>query len=125
MVLSVNGKNSLVKVQYRRVDHRATPTNENQRKEIVKLRDVDKLSWRAIAKRLGISFQRVCQIYDKVKEQAGVEKVKNKEVLSRIKTGRGRAKAVKTRELTPDAIDRLIDLDDKKPTLVISEKKNK
>lgn len=122
-VASEGGVTPRVEVKYRRVDHKATPTNEAQRREIVRLRDVEKLSWRKIAGQLNISFQRVCQIYDRVKEQSGqVKPVRNKEVIAGLKTGRGRAKTVKTKELTPDAIDKLIDLEDKKPKISVPKK---
>jgi hypothetical protein len=101
-----------LKIAYKRVDHKATPTNNAQRKEIVRLRDVEKLSWRKIAAQMDISFQRVCQIYERVKEQSGqVNNVKKKEVLDRVKVSKKRA--VKTKDLTPDALDSIIDLSDK------------
>lgn len=103
-----------MRVQYKRVDHVSTPIKEKQRREVVRLRDVEKMSWRQIGKELGISFQRVCQIYNRVKEQSGqVNRVKNKEVVRRVRVGR--KEQVRTKDLTPDTLDSLIDLESKEP----------
>src|SRR6185437_16914434 len=114
----------IMKVGMRRVTRKATPPNQTQRAEIVRLRDEEKMSWRGIAAHLkskgrGISFQRVCQIYARVKEQTGqVHRVKNKEVIRTLKVRvakpqrkkpekirLGEFETFKTKDLTPDTID--------------------
>src|SRR5215472_3590408 len=81
------------------------------------------MSWRKIAKHLvanghPITFQRVCQLYARVKRQTGVvKKVKQKEVAKTVKLKYG--KQLRTQDLTPETLDEITKLDSKSENSVV------
>lgn len=83
--------------------------NDKQRSEILRLRDVEKQSWREIGKRLGISFQRVIFLYKREHQQ------KEKKVRVNIETQNKIRKSYQLQQekMSVAEIDRIIEaLDD-------------